>query len=70
MQLLCVRKTISGIPLKGEAHAPTSLFDDYGKVFYPGPEYPPMPKDYKEHPERDLVLYAYTNKTVIIIAML
>lgn len=56
--------------MKGEAHAPTSLFDDYGKVFYPGPEYPPMPKDYKEHPERDLVLYAYTNKTVIIIAML
>jgi len=47
-----------GIPLAGETHAPKSLFDNIGKDFIP-PPIPSIPKDYKEHPERDLVNFPY-----------
>lgn len=43
--------------MKGEPHVPKSLFDDIGKPFLPPKEFTPMPKDYKEYPERDLVIY-------------
>jgi len=47
-----------GIPLAGEITKPKSMFDDMGKEFSGAP-LPKMPKDYKEHPERDLVNYPY-----------
>ncbi|KAI1707537.1 mitochondrial ATP synthase B chain precursor domain-containing protein [Ditylenchus destructor] len=50
----------NGIPLKGETHAPEpTLFKDCDKLFYPPEPLPPIPKDYKEHPERDLVNFPY-----------
>lgn len=45
-----------GIPLKGEAHKPKSLFDDCDKLFASPIPLPTVPKDYKEFPERDLVM--------------
>jgi len=47
-----------GIPLPGETAPPKSLFDDMGTEFIP-PPLPSVPKDYKEHPERDLVNFPY-----------
>jgi len=47
-----------GIPLPGEAQKPRSMFEDIGKE-YIAPPLPEMPKDYKEHPERDLVNFPY-----------
>jgi len=47
-----------GVPLPGELEAPKSMFADIGRE-YVAPSLPPMPKDYKEHPERDLVNYPY-----------
>jgi F-type H+-transporting ATPase subunit b len=47
-----------GIPLPGEAEAPKSMFADMGREYVAQP-LPPMPKDYKEHPERDLVNFPY-----------
>uniref|UniRef100_A0A7E4VKI5 ATP synthase subunit b n=1 Tax=Panagrellus redivivus TaxID=6233 RepID=A0A7E4VKI5_PANRE len=51
-----------GIPLPSETHAPKSLFDDIGKQFVPPEPLPKVPKDYKEHPERDLVNYPYPER--------
>lgn len=48
-----------GIPLKGESHAPKTMFDDIGKQFVPEKPLPKVPKDYKEYPERDLVWFLY-----------
>ena len=45
----------SGIPLKGEAHRPKSMFDDCGKEWHAPEPLPEVPKDFKEHPDRDLV---------------
>lgn len=47
-----------GIPLPGEAAAPKSMFADMG-IEDVGKPLPPMPKDYKEYPERDIVNYPY-----------
>lgn len=46
----------NGKPLHGETHAPKSMFDDIGKQFVPPEPLPKVPKDYKEFPERDLVI--------------
>ncbi|WKY14690.1 hypothetical protein Q1695_000317 [Nippostrongylus brasiliensis] len=48
-----------GIPLKGELHPPKSMFQDCGKEWFAPKPLPEMPKDYKEHPDRDLVNYPY-----------
>ncbi|KHJ99486.1 hypothetical protein OESDEN_00522 [Oesophagostomum dentatum] len=48
-----------GIPLKGELHAPKSMFSDCGKEWFAPKPLPEVPKDYKEHPDRDLVNYPY-----------
>lgn len=45
----------AGTPLPGEAHAPKSMFDDCDKEWFAEKPPTPMPKDYKEHPDRDLV---------------
>lgn len=58
MLCLCRLSFGSGIPLPGEAHKPRSVFEDIGKE-YLAPPLPEMPKDYKEHPERDLVNFPY-----------
>jgi F-type H+-transporting ATPase subunit b len=50
-----------GIPLEGEAHAPLAAFRDCDKVYY-GPPIPAVPKDYKEHPERDLENFPYPQR--------
>jgi len=47
-----------GVPLPGEAQKPRSMFEDIGKE-YIAPPLPPMPANYKEHPERDLVNFPY-----------
>ncbi|CAB3400090.1 unnamed protein product [Caenorhabditis bovis] len=49
----------NGIPLKGEAHPPKSMFDDCNKEWSAPEPLPAIPKDFKEHPERDLVNYPY-----------
>lgn len=46
---------VPGIPLKGETHKPKSMFDDADKVWFPPEPLPALPKDFKEHPDRDLV---------------
>ncbi|EPB80534.1 hypothetical protein ANCCEY_00431 [Ancylostoma ceylanicum] len=48
-----------GIPLKGELHPPKSIFSDCGKEWFAPKPLPEVPKDYKEHPDRDLVNYPY-----------
>ncbi|KAK5964208.1 ATP synthase subunit b mitochondrial [Trichostrongylus colubriformis] len=48
-----------GIPLKGEHHPPKSIFSDCGKEWFAPKPLPEVPKDYKEHPDRDLVNYPY-----------
>jgi len=48
-----------GIPLPGETQKPKSMFDDMSKGDFAGDPLPAMPKDYKEHPERDLVNFPY-----------
>ncbi|KJH44240.1 hypothetical protein DICVIV_09751 [Dictyocaulus viviparus] len=48
-----------GIPLKGELHPPKSIFSDCGKEWFAPQPLPEMRKDYKEHPDRDLVNYPY-----------
>uniref|UniRef100_A0A1I7XW32 ATP synthase subunit b n=1 Tax=Heterorhabditis bacteriophora TaxID=37862 RepID=A0A1I7XW32_HETBA len=48
-----------GIPLKGEAHPPKSMFDDCAKEWSAPQPLPEIPKDFKEHPDRDLVNYPY-----------
>ncbi|CAI4226977.1 unnamed protein product [Auanema sp. JU1783] len=48
-----------GIPLKGEAAPPKSMFDDCGKEWFAPQPLPEVPKDFKEHPDRDLVNYPY-----------
>ncbi|CAI5445924.1 unnamed protein product [Caenorhabditis angaria] len=48
-----------GIPLPGETEAPKSMFDSCNKE-WSAPEFlPAIPKDFKEHPDRDLVNYPY-----------
>jgi len=48
-----------GVPLKDENQAPAPFwFRHADKVFNPAP-LPTVPKDYKEHPERDLVNFPY-----------
>ncbi|PAV81266.1 hypothetical protein WR25_08472 [Diploscapter pachys] len=51
-----------GIPLPGEAHAPKSMFDDCDKEWFAEKPPTPMPKDYKEHPDRDLANYPYPER--------
>jgi F-type H+-transporting ATPase subunit b len=51
-----------GTPLKGETHAPKTMFDDIGKQFVPPEPLPKVPKDYKEFPERDLVNFPYPER--------
>lgn len=48
-----------GVPLKGEAHAPKSFFEDCNKEYAVRTPIPSVPRDYKEHPERDLVILVY-----------
>lgn len=48
-----------GIPLKGEVRRPRSLFDDIDKEWFAPQSLPEVPRDYKEHPERDLAHYPY-----------
>uniref|UniRef100_A0A1I7TIG0 ATP synthase subunit b n=1 Tax=Caenorhabditis tropicalis TaxID=1561998 RepID=A0A1I7TIG0_9PELO len=48
-----------GVPLKGEAHAPKSMFEDCNKEWSAPEPLPAIPKDFKEHPDRDLVNYPY-----------
>jgi F-type H+-transporting ATPase subunit b len=50
-----------GTPLPGEAQKPKSMFDGMGQE-YVAPPLPPMPKDFKEHPDRDLVNFPYPVK--------
>lgn len=50
-----------GVPLPGEAQKPKSMFDNMAKE-YVAPPLPPVPKDYKEHSERDLVNFPYPAK--------
>ena len=45
----------SGIPLEGEAHAPRALFSDCGLKYHCETPIPEIPKDFKEHPDRDIV---------------
>uniref|UniRef100_A0A8R1E6I2 ATP synthase subunit b n=1 Tax=Caenorhabditis japonica TaxID=281687 RepID=A0A8R1E6I2_CAEJA len=48
-----------GIPLPSETEAPKSMFDACNKE-WSAPEYlPAVPKDFKEHPDRDLTNYPY-----------
>ncbi|TKR81862.1 hypothetical protein L596_015667 [Steinernema carpocapsae] len=51
-----------GIPLKGELHRPKSMFDDCDKEWFAPESLPAMPKDYKEHPDRDLVNFPYPER--------
>uniref|UniRef100_A0A0K0DNS5 ATP synthase subunit b n=1 Tax=Angiostrongylus cantonensis TaxID=6313 RepID=A0A0K0DNS5_ANGCA len=51
-----------GIPLKGELHPPKSIFSDCGKEWFAPKPLPEVPKDYKEHPDRDLVNYPYPSR--------
>ncbi|CEF69788.1 ATP synthase F(0) complex subunit B1, mitochondrial [Strongyloides ratti] len=48
-----------GIPLKGESQRPKCMFDDCDKEWFAPKPLPEMPKDFKEHPDRDLVNYPY-----------
>ncbi|CAD6200188.1 unnamed protein product [Caenorhabditis auriculariae] len=48
-----------GIPLKGETEAPKSMFDAVGKEWSAPEPLPAIPKDFKEHPDRDLTNYPY-----------
>lgn len=48
-----------GIPLKGELYPAKSIFSDCGKEWYAPVPLPEVPKDYREHPDRDLVNYPY-----------
>uniref|UniRef100_H2WBV7 ATP synthase subunit b n=1 Tax=Caenorhabditis japonica TaxID=281687 RepID=H2WBV7_CAEJA len=48
-----------GVPIKGEATAPKSMFDDCNKEWSAPEPLPAIPKDFKEHPDRDLVNYPY-----------
>ncbi|MFH4979578.1 hypothetical protein AB6A40_006287 [Gnathostoma spinigerum] len=48
-----------GIPLKGEVHPPRSIFQDVDKEWFAPKVLPTVPRDYKEHPDRDLVNYPY-----------
>uniref|UniRef100_A0A914ED01 ATP synthase subunit b n=1 Tax=Acrobeloides nanus TaxID=290746 RepID=A0A914ED01_9BILA len=60
-----VAARFNGTPIPGEKHSPESLLTtiygtNFGKIYTP-PDFtfPEMPKDYKEHPERDLVKFPY-----------
>lgn len=46
---------LSGIPLKGEAAAPKSMFDDCGKEWFAPQPLPEIPATFKEDAERDVV---------------
>ncbi|KAK6019232.1 hypothetical protein OSTOST_15140 [Ostertagia ostertagi] len=48
-----------GVPLKGELKPPKSIFSDCNKEWFAPKPLPEVPKDYKEHPDRDLVNYPY-----------
>uniref|UniRef100_A0A1I7T2D7 ATP synthase subunit b n=1 Tax=Caenorhabditis tropicalis TaxID=1561998 RepID=A0A1I7T2D7_9PELO len=48
-----------GVPLKGESHAPVSMFENCNKEWSAPEPLPAIPKDFKEHPDRDLVNYPY-----------
>jgi F-type H+-transporting ATPase subunit b len=50
-----------GVPLPGESQRPKSMFDNISKEYVAKP-LPLMPKDYKEHAERDLVNFPYPVK--------
>ncbi len=45
----------SGIPLEGEAQAPRAVLNDCDKKYYCDWPITPVPKDFKENPERDIV---------------
>uniref|UniRef100_A0AC35TUS7 ATP synthase subunit b n=1 Tax=Rhabditophanes sp. KR3021 TaxID=114890 RepID=A0AC35TUS7_9BILA len=51
-----------GIPLKGEAHAPKCMFDDVDKEWHAPAALPAMPKEFKEHADRDLVNFPYPER--------
>ncbi|CAJ0561288.1 unnamed protein product, partial [Mesorhabditis spiculigera] len=53
-----------GIPLKGEAQPPKTMFDDIGREWSAPEPLPAMPKDFKEHPERDLVNFPYPERAM------
>ncbi|RCN30148.1 hypothetical protein ANCCAN_24086 [Ancylostoma caninum] len=57
--ILILKCDFTGIPLKGELHPPKSIFSDCGKEWFAPKPLPEVPKDYKEHPDRDLVNYPY-----------
>ncbi|KAF8384794.1 asb-2 [Pristionchus pacificus] len=51
-----------GIPLKGETAPPKSMFDDCGKEWSAPQPLPPVPADFKEHPDRDLTNFPYPSR--------
>jgi hypothetical protein len=51
---MAIDNIFAGIPLKGEPEPPKAILDNLGKKFYA--ELPKVTKDYKEFPERDLVI--------------
>jgi F-type H+-transporting ATPase subunit b len=54
---------LKGIPLKGEENPPTPFwFRDCDRLFHDPSILEPMPKDFKEHPDRDLKNFPYPEK--------
>lgn len=51
-----------GIPLPTETEAPKSMFDACNKEWSAPELLPAVPKDFKEHPDRDLVNYPYPSR--------
>jgi len=54
-----------GIPLKGEGSPPSCALSDMDK-FVAMPLFPEIPKDFKEHPDRDLKNYPYPLKPMYL----
>jgi len=52
-----------GIPLEGEAHAPRALLSDCGLKYHCETPIPAIPKDLKEHPDRDIVNFPHPVRT-------
>lgn len=51
-----------GVPLPTETEAPKSMFDACNKEWSAPELLPAVPKDFKEHPDRDLVNYPYPSR--------
>ncbi|CAL2037447.1 unnamed protein product [Caenorhabditis brenneri] len=51
-----------GIPLPTETEAPKSMFDACNKEWSAPELLPAVPKDFKEHPDRDLTNYPYPSR--------